>query len=99
MNMSLAQSRIPQPGKEKHPARRCFHLPFPRHNRTAFVNIDTAGCKACGLCVSACPNDVLGIIAFFSHRHVHVDRASRCKGCGTCITTCRQEAIRLSRPS
>jgi NAD-dependent dihydropyrimidine dehydrogenase PreA subunit len=73
--------------------KRFFHLPFPRHNRTAFVQIDTALCLSCGACVAACPQAVLGLIAFFSHRHVHVDRASACKGCRKCVKACPQGAI------
>jgi ferredoxin len=73
--------------------RRLFHLPFPRHNKTVFVEIDTSRCLACRQCVDACPHGVLGIIAFFRHRHVHVDRAAACKGCRKCVKACEQGAI------
>jgi NAD-dependent dihydropyrimidine dehydrogenase PreA subunit len=80
-------------GPQDSAPRRLFRLPFLRHNRTVFVEIDTSRCLACGQCVSACPHDVLGIIAFFRHRHVHVDRASVGKGCGKCVKACQQGAI------
>ena len=73
--------------------KRLFHLPFPRHNKTVFVEIDTSRCLACRQCVDACPHGVLGIIAFFRHRHVHVDRAAACKGCRKCVKACEQGAI------
>jgi formate hydrogenlyase subunit 6/NADH:ubiquinone oxidoreductase subunit I len=75
--------------------RRLFHLPFPRHNRTVFVEIDTSRCLTGGQCVSACPHGGLGIISFFRHRHVHVDRALACKGCRKCVKACQQGAIQL----
>ena len=72
---------------------RWLHLPFPRHNRTPFIRIDTALCAACGKCVSMCPQGVLGTISFLSHRHVHVDQASSCKGCRMCAKACLRGAI------
>lgn len=74
-------------------ATRSLHLPFPRHDRTAFIQIDTRRCAACGECVSTCPHGVLGIVSFFNHRHVHVDYASQCKGCRKCVKSCSQGAI------
>ncbi len=71
-----------------------LHLPFPRHNRTVHVRIDTALCKACGHCVASCPQQVLGMIAILRHRHVHVDRAANCKGCARCVRICTEGAIR-----
>lgn len=84
---------------ETHPSEvtRWLHLPFPRHNRTTFIQVDTAICVACGKCVLACPQGVLGIISFLSHRHVHIDQASSCKGCRKCVKTCLRGAIQ-SRP-
>ncbi len=73
---------------------RSFHFPLPRHNRTPFVQIDTALCVACGGCVAGCPLQVLGLVNFLHHCHVHVEEASRCKGCGKCIRTCQQGAIK-----
>jgi 2-oxoglutarate ferredoxin oxidoreductase subunit delta len=78
---------------------RGFHLPFPRHNKTPFVCIDTAKCKACGLCVSACPSHVLGLRALGSHCHVHVDRPANCSGCHSCIAACRRGAISVRERS
>ena len=78
-------------------ARFLLHLPFPRHNRTAFVKISTALCVACGNCVETCPRQVLGIISLLQHQHVHVDQAAECIGCLKCAATCPQKAIQSRR--
>ncbi|MBI5545457.1 MAG: 4Fe-4S binding protein [Deltaproteobacteria bacterium] len=75
------------------PRRRAFHLPFPRHDRTAHIRIDLARCAACGRCAEACPREVLGMISVLRHRHVHVDRADECRGCQACVAACAQKAI------
>lgn len=73
--------------------RRSFHLPFPRHNRTTFIGIDTGLCTSCGSCVAECPRQVLGLTDFLGHCHVHVDRAPKCRGCHKCVQTCQHGAI------
>jgi NAD-dependent dihydropyrimidine dehydrogenase PreA subunit len=75
-------------------ARRTVHLPFPRHDKTAFIQIDMKSCSACGRCIIACKHQVLGMISLFRHRHVHVDQASACRGCRRCSDVCPQQAIR-----
>jgi NAD-dependent dihydropyrimidine dehydrogenase PreA subunit len=65
-----------------------------RHHRTRFVEFDLHRCRACRACVEACPWQVLGMVAFFRHRHVHVDHADRCRGCRACAAACPHGAIR-----
>lgn len=79
----------------ENPVRGWLHLPFPRHNRTAFVKFDLGRCVACGECAVACPREVLGIIGFPSHRHAHVDRAAECIGCRKCIASCSRGVIQV----
>ena len=73
-----------------------IHLPFPRHNKTEYITLDTGSCKACESCVDQCPNGVMGMISFGHHRHAHVDNASNCTGCQTCVASCEAGAIRVS---
>lgn len=68
-----------------------------RHTSTEHVQIDVRRCTACGRCIAACPQGVLGMVAFFRHKHVHVDRADRCVGCLACVAACRKGAIADSR--
>jgi ferredoxin len=64
-----------------------------RHDCTAYIQVDRRRCLACGACVSACAKEVLGIVSFFYHRHVHVDDAASCCGCLRCVHACPQNAI------
>lgn len=70
-----------------------LHLPFPRHNHTPHVRLNTRLCQACGKCVKACPKNALGMISFLSHRHAHVKTADSCIGCKACIRACPYQAI------
>jgi Pyruvate/2-oxoacid:ferredoxin oxidoreductase delta subunit len=71
-----------------------LHFPSFRHDRTAFVEINTHLCTACKECNAVCPKGVLGQVAIFHHRHARVDHAAACKGCLRCIAACQQKAIR-----
>ena len=73
-----------------------LHLPFPRHVRTDYIQLNTAACKACWACVAACPRHVLGKAVLLSHRHAHVDRAAQCAGCRRCVAACPNGAIAYS---
>ena len=90
MSGSAGQARP----SEENRLRSRLHLPFPRHDRTAFVGFDLKRCAACGECAAACPRQVLGIVAFLSHRHAHVDRAAACEGCRRCIAACSRGVVR-----
>ena len=61
--------------------------------RTRFIVIDTKLCQACASCKDACPQGVLGMVAFLWHRHARVDQANACTGCRKCIRTCSHGAI------
>lgn len=74
--------------------RTSLHLPFPRHDRTSFVELVPGACAACGDCAAACPRRVLGMLAILGHRHVHVDHAAACVGCRRCVASCARGAIR-----
>ncbi len=71
-----------------------LHFPFPRHNQTSHIAIDTRLCESCGKCVEACPVGVLGLLPFRFHRHVRVNHGELCKGCLKCVRACVQGAIR-----
>ncbi len=54
------------------------------------IEIDTAECKGCGLCVEACPPDVLFQVDWLNHYGYHPAqyRGSGCTGCGICFFVC-----------
>lgn len=64
-----------------------------RHTSTNYIELNTHFCQACWKCVEACPNQVLGKIDIFFHKHARVDNADACKGCKKCVRVCPNGAI------
>jgi len=67
----------------------------------ANVTIDSEACKGCGLCVGACPKNILQIDAEQINRKGHspaaATNASPCTGCGFCAAMCPDCAITVER--
>ena len=53
-------------------------------------NIDTAVCKACGICRDVCPDT-----SVFVMENVYVINYNYCKGCGLCANECPVDAIKM----
>ena len=52
------------------------------------VELNSEECKGCGLCVEACPPDVLRLAERMTRRQiVEIDR-EKCNGCGLCFYAC-----------
>ena len=65
-----------------------------------FVEILKEECKGCGLCVDACPQDVLSLsdsINQRGRRYVRQTDTERCTGCALCYTQCPSSAIVVYR--
>jgi len=67
---------------------------------TAFVQLDTYACTACGKCVEACPEAVIDksfiyVGNILVHEHVLLYDASNCTGCLKCLQACPFNAISL----
>ena len=65
------------------------------------VTINELVCKGCGLCVRACPKNVLALSstklnAKCDHPAEVVDQAA-CIGCASCARTCPDVAIRIEK--
>jgi NAD-dependent dihydropyrimidine dehydrogenase PreA subunit len=60
---------------------------------TSAITIDPAACTGCGLCVMACPVDV---IRLDETGHAKVVYASDCQVCYLCEDDCPTKAIHLS---
>lgn len=57
-------------------------------------------CKGCGLCIAACPNEVLalsGELNSSGYNIVHVEKPDDCVGCSLCALTCPDVAIEVYR--
>jgi NAD-dependent dihydropyrimidine dehydrogenase PreA subunit len=55
------------------------------------IRIDISKCVGDGICVDACPNNVLDLIDGVAK----VVNPDKCEGCGTCEAVCTQHAIKV----
>jgi len=56
-------------------------------------------CKGCELCVSACPQHVIGLADHLTHKGYHPAHLLRdgCTGCDICAIVCPEAAITVFR--
>jgi len=62
------------------------------------VEIDQERCKGCGLCIDACPKNVLGFSEGFNAKGYHpaeVQRQDDCIACGFCYQMCPDACIEV----
>lgn len=65
------------------------------------VTFDSERCKACGLCVAFCPNEVLKLnekqINGQGYTPAYAANMEKCTGCGICAMMCPDVAITVER--
>jgi len=60
------------------------------------IEVNTARCKGCELCVPACPKDVIGLSKAFSSSGYYpaaMIKPELCNGCKLCAYVCPDVAI------
>jgi 2-oxoglutarate ferredoxin oxidoreductase subunit delta len=60
------------------------------------IDIDKERCKGCGLCIQACPKDVLEFSKGYNNKGYHpaqVKNIENCIGCGFCYQMCPDVCI------
>lgn len=62
----------------------------------AALHIRAQWCKGCGLCVDACPKEILALDAL---DRVYVTDIEKCIFCSLCAERCPDFCISLERPS
>ena len=67
----------------------------------AHIVVDDAYCKGCGLCVDACPLDIIELdqdrINPKGYHPAHCIDDEKCTGCTSCATMCPDVAITVYR--
>ena len=67
----------------------------------AKLTFDTNRCKGCGLCVEACPKDLLAIardkINQKGHHPAEITDQEKCAGCAFCAMMCPDCVIKVER--
>lgn len=66
----------------------------------ADINLNIERCKGCGMCVGACPNEVICMSEDLNERGYHfaevIDK-DKCTACGLCYRMCPDVAIEISK--
>ncbi|MGV8134283.1 MAG: 4Fe-4S binding protein [Mangrovibacterium sp.] len=64
------------------------------------VVVDTEECKGCGLCVEACPQNVLGQnkqVNNKGYQYAYMEHPDLCIGCSNCAIVCPDTCITVYR--
>lgn len=56
------------------------------------LEVDTAKCEACGMCVASCPNSNFEMMDS-GGKIVSIHKEIKCNQCGSCILVCESSAI------
>ena len=55
---------------------------------TPYICANLRSCTACGRCIAACPEQAIGKVGAFWHKHIIFINAENCIGCKKCIRVC-----------
>lgn len=66
----------------------------------AFVHVDEERCKACGLCISVCPKDIIKVSSKLNskgYQPVEIVPMEDCIGCASCAKICPDCVLEVER--
>jgi 2-oxoglutarate ferredoxin oxidoreductase subunit delta len=76
-------------------------IPIRERGNMAKVIVDSGFCKGCGLCVDACPQDIMvldrEIITQKGYHPAKCIDQDKCTGCISCALMCPDVAITIER--
>lgn len=64
------------------------------------IEVDTERCKGCGVCVPACPFDVIAMsneVNSKGYHYAYMENPGACTGCINCALVCPDVAIKVYR--
>jgi 2-oxoglutarate ferredoxin oxidoreductase subunit delta len=60
------------------------------------IVVDNEGCKGCGVCVPACPQDVIALAKEVNgkgYNYAYMQNPEKCIGCANCAIVCPDGVI------
>jgi 2-oxoglutarate ferredoxin oxidoreductase subunit delta len=67
---------------------------------TGRIDINVERCKGCGVCIGACPFNLLALSGKVNHKgynYLEVKEQERCTGCANCAVVCPDCIITVYR--
>lgn len=64
------------------------------------IVVDVEGCKGCGVCVPACPSDVIKLAVEVNgkgYHYAYMENPTQCTGCNNCAVVCPDGVITVYR--
>ena len=65
-----------------------------------YIVVDTERCKGCGVCISACPSDVIQLakeVNSKGYHYAYMENPDECLGCANCAVVCPDGVITVYR--
>ncbi|MGA2298741.1 MAG: 4Fe-4S binding protein [FCB group bacterium] len=62
------------------------------HVQTEFIQLDRHKCQACWKCLENCPQNLIGKVDVFGHKHARINEPEKCDGCLICMEICESGA-------
>lgn len=64
------------------------------------IVVDVEGCKGCGVCIPACPTDVIALAKEVNgkgYHYAYMENPEACTGCSNCSIVCPDGVITVYR--